>query len=104
MIQAAGGANVADILDIDDYTPITPESLLVANPDVIVVPSAGLESVDGIEGLLEIGGISQTKAGITRSVFSYDDQLLLGNGPRSGDLLERLVQDFDGIKLTNNDK
>tara|TARA_B100001996_G_scaffold327997_1_gene275083 strand:- start:23 stop:1048 length:1026 start_codon:yes stop_codon:yes gene_type:complete len=104
MIQAAGGANVADVLDIDDYTPITPESLLVANPDVIVVPSAGLESVDGIEGLLKIGGISQTKAGITRSIFSYDDQLLLGNGPRSGELLDRLVRDFDGIELTNSDK
>jgi len=104
MIQAAGGKNVADVLNIDDYTPITPESLLVANPDLIVVPSAGLESVDGIEGLLQIGGISQTKAGITRSVFSYDDQLLLGNGPRTGDLLERLVQDFDGIELEKIEK
>ena len=104
MIQAAGGANVADVLDIDDYTPITPESLLVANPDLIVVPSAGLESVDGIEGLLQIGGISQTKAGINRSIFSYDDQLLLGNGPRTGDLLERLVQDFDAVELISSNK
>tara|TARA_Y100000590_G_scaffold310982_1_gene351335 strand:- start:10942 stop:11970 length:1029 start_codon:yes stop_codon:yes gene_type:complete len=103
MIEAAGGANVADILDVDDYTPITPESLLVANPDLIVVPSAGLESVGGIEGLLQTAGISQTKAGISRSIFSYDDQLLLGNGPRTGDLLERLVKDFGAVELVNSD-
>ena len=94
LIEAAGGRNVADILDLDEYTPITAEALLSANPDVILVPSAGLESVGGIDGLLGVGGISETSAGINKAILSYDDQLLLGNGPRSGALLEQLTTDL----------
>lgn len=97
LINAAGGKNVADLLDIDEYKTITAESLLRAEPDILLVPSAGLESVGGIDGLLEVGGISQTPAGINRAVLAYDDQLLLGNGPRTGDLLEQLATDFRTI-------
>ena len=45
LINAAGGKNVADILDIDQYKTITAESLLRAEPDILLVPSAGLDSV-----------------------------------------------------------
>ena len=104
LINAAGGKNVADILDIDQYKTITAESLLRAEPDILLVPSAGLESVGGVDGLLEVGGISQTPAGINRAVLAYDDQLLLGNGPRTGDLLQQLAADFRNLvsQTTNN--
>ena len=104
LINAAGGKNVADILDIDQYKTITAESLLRAEPDILLVPSAGLESVGGVDGLLEVGGISQTPAGINRAVLAYDDQLLLGNGPRTGDLLKQLAADFRNLvsQTTNN--
>ena len=104
LIDAAGGKNVADILDIDQYKTITAESLLRAEPDILLVPSAGLESVGGVDGLLEVGGISQTPAGINRAVLAYDDQLLLGNGPRTGDLLKQLAADFRNLvsQTTNN--
>ena len=104
LIDAAGGKNVADILDIDQYKIITAESLLRAEPDILLVPSAGLESVGGVDGLLEVGGISQTPAGINRAVLAYDDQLLLGNGPRTGDLLKQLAADFRNLvsQTTNN--
>ena len=99
LIEAAGGRNVADVLDIDDYVPITAESLLVASPDAILVPSAGLESVGGIEGLLQVGSISQTPAGLNGAIFSYEDQLLLGNGPRIGDLLQRFLNDLQSVQV-----
>ncbi len=104
LINAAGGENVADILDLETYTPITAEALLLAAPDILLVPTAGLESVGGIDGLLEVGGISQTPAGINRAILDYDDQLLLGNGPRTGDLLKQLVKDFRSVTtgLGNN--
>tara|TARA_Y100001934_G_scaffold283670_1_gene405396 strand:- start:2606 stop:3664 length:1059 start_codon:yes stop_codon:yes gene_type:complete len=104
LINAAGGKNVADILDIDQYKTITAESLLRAEPDILLVPSAGLESVGGVDGLLEVGGISQTPAGINRAVLAYDDQLLLGNGPRTGDLLKQLAADFRNLvsQTSNN--
>ena len=103
LINAAGGKNVADILEIDQYKTLTAESLLRAEPDILLVPSAGLESVGGIDGLLEVGGLIQTPAGINRAVLAYDDQLLLGNGPRTGDLLKQLAADFRNLmSQTNN--
>ena len=102
LINAAGGKNVADILEIDQYKTLTAESLLRAEPDILLVPSAGLESVGGVDGLLEVGGISQTPAGINRAVLAYDDQLLLGNGPRTGDLLKQLSADFRNLMSQAN--
>ena len=70
----------------------------------MLVPSAGLDSVGGIDGLVEVGGISQTPAGINRAVLAYDDQLLLGNGPRTGDLLKQLSTDFKIIVTQTTNK
>ena len=44
---------------------ITSEALVEAAPDVILMTTTGLESVGGIDGLLEIPGIAQTPAGRT---------------------------------------
>lgn len=94
LIEAAGGTDIADALDIDESAPISAEALLVAAPDILLVPASGLASVGGIDGLLEIGGLSQTPAGRNRAVLVYDDQLLLGNGPRTGQLLAHMIADI----------
>lgn len=90
LIEAGGGIDGSVELEIADTAPIAPEALLALKPDVILVPSAGLDSVGGIEGLLGIGGLSETPAGRNGNVLAYDDQLLLGNGPRTGALLADL--------------
>ena len=92
MIKAAGGIDAGSELGIDGFRPITAESLVAARPEVIVVPSAGLASVGGIEGLLRIPGVAQTPAGRNRRVLAYDDALLLGLGPRTGSALRQLVR------------
>lgn len=97
LIGAAGGVDVADSLDVDDTAPISAEAILAAAPDVILVPQAGLESVGGIDGLVEIGGLGQTPAGINRQVLAYDDQLLLGNGPRTAQMLSTLRDDLSSV-------
>lgn len=97
LIGAAGGVDVAESLDVDDTAPISAEAILAAAPDVILVPQAGLESVGGIDGLIEIGGLGQTPAGINRRVLAYDDQLLLGNGPRTAQMLAALRADLSSI-------
>ncbi|MEM7094158.1 MAG: ABC transporter substrate-binding protein [Actinomycetota bacterium] len=97
LIEAAGGVNIATLMELESATPISAESLLVQAPDILLVPAAGLESVGGIEGLLEVGGLGATPAGQNRAVLSYDDQLLLGNGPRTGDLLADLAAAFDEL-------
>ena len=72
------------------FSPITSEALIAADPEVILVMSKGLESVGGIEGLVSLPGIAQTKAGKNRAVIAVDDSLLLSFGPRTPDLLRQL--------------
>lgn len=92
MITAAGGRDAGSEIGIEGFRPITAESLVSAAPDIILVPTLGLESIGGIEGLLRIPGVAQTPAGRNRRVLDYDDALLLGLGPRTGSALRRLVR------------
>ncbi len=96
LIEAAGGVDIAADLGIVDNAPINAESLIVAAPDVLIVPERGLESVGGLDGLLELPGIAETPAGRGGRILVYDDQFLLGNGPRTGALLEQLITDLHG--------
>ncbi len=103
IITAAGGVNVGAELGIDGYQPITPEALVEAQPDVILVMQAGLASVGGVEGLLEIPGVAQTPAGETGTIVAFEDLYLLGFGPRIGDAVYDLTlafyPDADGTPL-----
>ncbi|MCB0881053.1 MAG: ABC transporter substrate-binding protein [Thermoleophilia bacterium] len=90
MIAAARGRDVGVELGIKGTRPITAESLVAAAPEVLLIPQAGLDSVGGINGLLRIPGIAQTPAGRNRRVLAFDDQYLLGLGPRTGPAIRDL--------------
>lgn len=90
MIAAAGAVDVGAEAGLDAFTPLTPESLASLDPDVLLVMTNGLESVGGIDGLLELPGVAQTPAGRVGRVITVDDTLLLAFGPRTGPLVERL--------------
>ena len=68
--------------------------VLQAGPDVIVVLTAGLASVGGIDGLLKLPGVAVTPAGQNRRIYHYDDLRFLGMGPRTGAALRQLVRDL----------
>jgi len=95
IIEAAGGESMATVLNITGSESISAEGLMVAAPEVILVPSAGLDSVGGSSGLLKIGGLSQTPAGRNGAIAHFDDQWLLGNGPRVGKLIAELSKIID---------
>ena len=100
LINSAGGVDVSEEMGIESSAPISAEAILAAAPDVLLVPAAGLESVGGVDGLLGIGGLGQTPAGQNRQVLAYDDQLLLGNGPRTAELLAQLRDDLSAVIVT----
>ena len=75
-----------------EFKPLTAESLLAANPDVLVLFTSGLESVDGAEGLLKVPGIANTNAGRNKKIVSMDGQFLTGFGPRLGKAAIELAQ------------
>ena len=92
MIEAAGGVDVGKSIGIQGFKQLTAESLVAAQPDVLLLLSAGLQSVGGVDGLLRLPGVAQTPAGRNRRVIAYDDLMLLGLGPRTGKALRLLIR------------
>jgi iron complex transport system substrate-binding protein len=74
------------------FNTLTAESLAELNPDVILVMSKGLQSVGGIDGLLKLPGVAQTRAGKKSAVIDVDDSLLLSFGPRTPSLVDALAK------------
>ena len=92
LLAAIGAIDVgAQTLD-RPFNTLTAESLAELNPDVILVMSKGLQSVGGIDGLLKLPGVAQTRAGKNSVVIDVDDSLLLSFGPRTPSLVDALAK------------
>jgi iron complex transport system substrate-binding protein len=97
MLDAIGAIDIgAQSLD-RPFNALTAESLAELNPDVILVMSKGLESVGGVQGLLKLPGVAQTKAGKNSAVIDVDDSLLLSFGPRTPSLVEALAKALNKV-------
>lgn len=90
IIEMAGGANA--VVGFTDFKPLTPESLVAANPDVILLFSSGMESLGGATGLLNVQGIPQTNAGKNKRFVTMDGELVSSFGPRLGLAVSELAQ------------
>lgn len=88
IIELAGAKNA--VSGFDDYKPLTAEALVAADPDVVLLFDSGLKSLGGIEGLLEVQGMKETKAGKNKKVIEMDGQLMTGFSPRLGKALQEL--------------
>lgn len=95
MIELAGGQNAAS--GFEQFKPITSEALVEANPDVILMFSDGLQSVEGIDGLLQVPGIAQTNAGKNKKVIAMDGLYLTGFGPRVGMAITELSKKLSEV-------
>jgi iron complex transport system substrate-binding protein len=92
LLAAIGAIDVgAQTLD-RPFNTLTAESLAELNPDVILVMSKGLQSVGGVDGLLKLPGVAQTRAGKNSAVIDVDDSLLLSFGPRTPSLVDALAK------------
>jgi iron complex transport system substrate-binding protein len=94
LIAAAGGIDAGAEAGIVGYKAITAEAVAAGQPDVFLMFSGGLTSINGVEGLLQMPGIAQTPAGQAKRVLAYEDQYLLGFGPRTGQALRELTLDL----------
>jgi len=97
LISAIGGVDAGAQKFENPFTPMTAEAVATLNPDVFLVMSKGLESVGGIDGLVQLPGIAQTQAGKNRAIVAVDDSLLLSFGPRTYSLLVALSQSVDRV-------
>ncbi len=96
MIEGAGGFDAGAELG-EGPIPLTPEALVAAAPDVIVVPESGITGLGGFDALLEIPGVSETPAGRDRAFLAYDEAFFFNLGPRAGAALDQFVTDLVAI-------
>jgi iron complex transport system substrate-binding protein len=80
MIAYAGARNA--IFGVSGFKPLTPEAVIAANPDVILLTDQGMKAVGGISGVLRFPGVKQTRAGKEQNIISLEAMYLLGFGPR----------------------
>lgn len=93
LIDAVGGVDVAAEIGWEGMKPMTAEALVAARPDVLVMMTDGLESVGGIDGLIErIPAVAQTPAGANRRVIDMADSEILSFGPRSAEIVSALAR------------
>ena len=90
MLTLAGAKNAAESLE--GFKPLTPEAVIQAAPEVIVMPSEGAQSIGGEQGVFSLPGLAQTPAGQRRALILVDDVKLLGFGPRLGEAVAELHQ------------
>ncbi len=94
MIEGAGAVDAGAETGVFGPAPLTPEALIAAAPDVIVLPESGLEAMGGIGALEAIPGVSDTPAAQTGSYLIYDEAYFFNLGPRTGQALMEFVQDL----------
>ncbi|TGL61478.1 heme/hemin ABC transporter substrate-binding protein [Leptospira sarikeiensis] len=99
MIRLGGGTNA--VVGFKGFKPITPEAVIAAQPDVILIPTRGFESLGGKDGVFSLPGVKDTPAGKNSRVVAIDDLVLLGFGPRLGLGIEEL---YNSLHPKTSDK
>ena len=83
MLAYAGAVNVMGGQGgFAGYKPLTPEAVIAARPDIVLVTDQGLKASGGVDGILKLPGLAQTPAGRKQRIVSQEAMLLLGFGPR----------------------
>jgi iron complex transport system substrate-binding protein len=92
LITALGLYDVADEIDWKGSKPLTDEGIVSAQPDLILMMTKGLESVNGVDGLLKrFPALAATPAGQHRRIVDMADSEILGYGPMTDQVLNALA-------------
>lgn len=92
LIEALGGIDVAGEIGWKGMRPVTDEALVNANPDLFIMMTKGLESVGGVDGLVEhLPAVAQTDAGRKRRIVDMSDTTVLSFGPAAASVLDALA-------------
>jgi iron complex transport system substrate-binding protein len=97
MIQLAGGVNVMRHA-FTGYKPITPEAVVAAAPEIVLMTKRNLVSLGGKQKVIDRIGLANTPAGREGRVVAMDGLFLLGFGPRTGQAVAQLADQLHGWK------
>lgn len=93
MIEGANAVDAGTVAGVFGAVPLTPEALVAAAPEIIVLPEAGLAALGGIEAFTEIPGVAETPAAEAGNFLAYDEAYFFNFGPRVGEALSEFVTD-----------
>ncbi len=95
VIEMAGGKNA--IQEFADFKPYTTESLVKANPDVILLFDFGVSSLGGKEAILKMPGVKLTTAGKEKRIISMNPSLLVNFSTRLPESILALHQELTAV-------
>lgn len=81
MLRLVGAENAAPF---PECRPLSASLLGELKPEFLVVLQSGLDSVGGLEGLLNLPGVAETPAGRQKRVIAVAEALTASGGPRLG--------------------
>jgi iron complex transport system substrate-binding protein len=90
-LQLAGGINVY-ASSFAGYRSVSAESLMAAEPDVIVLTQRTQNLLGGRQGVKNLPGIRNTPAGEQGRIIAMDGLYLLGFGPRTPQAIQELAR------------
>ncbi len=92
LINAIGGYDVTQEIGWDGMKPVNDEGIISAQPDLILMMTKGLDSVGGVDGLIDrLPAIANTPAGQNRRIVDMSDSQILSYGPRTAEVLNSLA-------------
>lgn len=89
LITLAGARNAMD--SDRDFAPLSAESALAADPDILLVSQSFIGRSGGLDSLLALPQLAMTPAARTRRVVAVDGALLVGLGPRTPEAVTALA-------------
>lgn len=93
IIDSLGAVDVAKEIGWVGEKPLTDEALVSLDPDIILVMTKGLESTDGVDGLIAAQpSIALTTAGKNRRIIDVEDTVVFAGGTRIPDVLDGLAR------------
>ena len=81
ILEMAGATNAFE--SFEGWKPVPAESMLEANPDIIIMPIRSVKMAGGLEKILTMQAIKLTNAAMNNRVIAIDGMALLGFGPRT---------------------
>lgn len=95
MIELAGGQNA--MTGFEQFKPLTPEALIAADPDAIILFDTAMDGFQGEEGVMKVPGMAATTAGKNRAFITIEGGLMSNFGPRIGQALTYLNERFRAL-------
>ena len=95
-IEMTGGINIMN--SFDGWKPVSAESILVANPDLIIITNRGLANFGTLDELAKHPSLSFTNAALNNNLMAIDGMSLLGFGPRTIDVANNVAKKLQSIK------